>query len=306
MALHRPSEGVNPIAAVGGPTIDIVGEVAVVAPQSPDAGESADLNGTIANDKQTSIYVVREGDTLGEVAEMFGVSVNTIVWANDIQGETINPGDVLVILPVSGVRHEVEEGDTIGSIAKNYDSSIEKIREYNNLEAVDRLAIGAIIDVPGGTMPEEASSSGSRSSSRVVGGAVTPTQTTSVASGYFINPAPGSVVTQRNHGYNAVDLGAGRGTSIVAAASGQVVKSVGGGWNGGYGKFIVIEHNNGTRTLYAHLSGVIVSRGQDVVQGQVIGYNGNSGRTTGPHLHFEVRGTPNPFSSCGLRTRCGS
>lgn len=309
MSLHSPDQGPAADAAVGGPTINIVGEAAVVAPQSPSVGEESNFTSSYANDKQASIYVVREGDTLGEVADMFGVSVNTIVWANDIQGRSISPQDVLVILPTSGVRHEAEEGDTLESIAKRYDSSVEEIRDYNQLDTDDELAVGAIIDVPGGKMPQQESSTHNHSSSnvRVAGsGAVTPTHTTAVSSGYYAHPVPGSVVTQRAHGYNAVDFGASTGASVVASASGQVTKSINAGWNGGYGKFIVIEHGNGTQTLYSHLSSVIVSRGQRVVKGQVIGYVGNTGRSTGPHLHFEVRGAHNPFSSCGLRSNCGS
>lgn len=306
LSLQRPARN-SESAAVGGPAIDIVGEAAVVAPKSPDVGEDADLNGATANNKQASIYVVREGDTLGEVAEMFDVSVNTIKWANDIDG-AINPDDVLVILPVSGVRHEIEEGDTLAEIVDTYDGDIEEVREYNELEGEDSLAVGAIIDIPGGTMPKTAQPSTSSSQPAVgpSGSAVTQRNTTSVRSGYFMHPAPGTVVTQKLHGRNGVDFGGPRGSSIMAAASGQVVKSVGGGWNGGYGQFVVVRHDNGTETLYSHLSGVIVSRGQRVVKGQVIGYLGNTGRSTGPHLHFEVHGTSNPFNACGLRTSCGS
>lgn len=307
MALHRPSRGA--IDAVGGPSIEIVGEAAVVAPQGPQSAGDDDHNSLHAHQKQASIYVVREGDTLSEVAEMFGVSVETIVWANNIKGGSISPEDVLVILPTSGIRHEAEEGDTISSIADRYDASAEDIREYNQLENSDDIAVGAIIDVPGGRMPSQAApdSSGSQANVQVAGsGAVTPTQTTSVSSGYYAHPVPGSVVTQRAHGYNAVDFGASTGSSVLASASGRVTKSINAGWNGGYGKFIVIEHDNGTETLYSHLNNVIVSRGQRVVKGQVIGYLGSTGRSTGPHLHFEIRGAHNPFTDCGLRTSCGS
>lgn len=304
MALHQPSRGVGD--AVGGPTIEIVGDAAVVAPQGLPADE--DHRRLHAHQKQASIYVVREGDTLSEVAEMFGVTVDTIVWANDIEGGSISPEDVLIILPTSGVRHEAEEGDTIASIAERYDVSVEDIREYNQLESNDDLAVGAIIDVPGGEMPSQTpAETTSTANVQVAGGnAVTPAQTTSVGSGYFAHPVPGSVVTQRAHGYNAVDFGAGTGSSVMASASGRVTKSINAGWNGGYGKFIVIQHANGTETLYSHLNSVIVSRGQRVVKGQVIGYLGSTGRSTGPHLHFEIRGAHNPFVDCGLRTRCGS
>ncbi|MEX2368913.1 MAG: M23 family metallopeptidase [Candidatus Paceibacterota bacterium] len=296
LALHRPSQSAKQELGLGGPDLNIVGDAAVVAPKSPTTGEDADLNGLHSNRKQASIYVVRAGDTLGEVAEMFGVSVNTIVWANDISGSTISPDDVLVILPVSGVRHDVEDGDTLATLAKRYDSSVAEIRDYNELDKEDVLSIGAIIDIPGGKMPKQAPARAQSSGSYVAaGGAVTSAAQTNV-SGYFIHPVPGSVVTQRLHGYNAVDFAALRGTSIVAAASGQVTKSVGSGWNGGYGNFVVIRHPNGTETLYSHLSSVIVSHGQNIVQGQVIGYIGSTGRSTGPHLHFEVRGASNPFN----------
>lgn len=297
----------DPEVRVGGPTLDIVGDASVVAPNRPDASTPADLNGDASNRKQTSIYVVRSGDTLAEVAEMFDVSVKTIIWANDIKGSSIQEGQILVILPVSGVRHEVEEGETLSEIADRYDGSEEEIREFNDLSG-SSLAVGAIIDIPGGEMPQtESSSAGSQANSPgYASGAVRPGQSVNVASGYYVHPVPGSVITQRAHGYNAVDFGAQSGSSVLASASGRVIKSVGGGWNGGYGRFVVIEHGNGTQTLYSHLSGIIVSRGQRVVRGQVIGYVGVSGRSSGPHLHFEVRGTNNPFSACGVRSRCGS
>lgn len=303
MRLGQPDQRVNPRQSTGGGSIGMVGDVAVVAPQSPTTGDSVDL-GAGTESKQTSIYVVRAGDTLEEIANLFDVSVNTIAWANDISsGESLHKGDTLIILPTSGVRHEVQKGDTLEGIADRYNGDVEKIREFNEITG-EKLSVGAIVDVPGGEMPADTSNSGAVNSTpqnpRKVANNTTSQQ------GYFIHPAPGSVISQRSHGYNAVDMAASRGTSILASASGKVIKSVGSGWNGGYGRFLVIEHDNGTQTLYSHMSSVIVSQGQHVVQGQVIGYVGNSGRSTGSHLHFEVRGTKNPFASCGLRSRCGS
>ncbi|MCK5059525.1 MAG: M23 family metallopeptidase, partial [Candidatus Pacebacteria bacterium] len=112
--------------------------------------------------------------------------------------------------------------------------------------------------------------------------------------GYYIKPVNGRK-SQGLHGYNAVDIAAPYGTPIVAAASGVVIISRATGWNGGYGGYVVISHNNGTQTLYAHMSSDIVSVGDVVQQGQVIGYVGSTGRSTGPHLHIEVRGARNPF-----------
>ncbi len=97
------------------------------------------------------------------------------------------------------------------------------------------------------------------------------------------------------HGNNGVDIAAPLGTPVVASAGGTVIIARSSGWNGGYGLYVVISHSNGTQTLYAHLSSVNVSVGDSVSKGQVIGKVGNTGKSTGPHLHFEVRGARNPF-----------
>ena len=113
--------------------------------------------------------------------------------------------------------------------------------------------------------------------------------------GYYMRPIAGGVKTQGLHGYNAVDLASYIGTPIFASADGDVIVSRYGGWNGGYGNYVVIAHDNGTQTLYAHMSKQIVFGGYHVVQGQVIGYMGSTGKSTGSHLHFEIRGAVNPF-----------
>jgi len=116
--------------------------------------------------------------------------------------------------------------------------------------------------------------------------------------GYFSWPVGGGVITQGLHGWNAVDIGAPSGTPVYAAAGGTVIVArSGGGWNGGYGNYVVISHSNGTQTLYAHLSRVLVSAGQGVGQGDTVGKVGATGEATGPHLHFEVRGAANPFAN---------
>ena len=113
--------------------------------------------------------------------------------------------------------------------------------------------------------------------------------------GGFIHPLPGSLRTQGIHGYNGVDLASGTGTPIRAAAAGQVIVAKSYGWNGGYGNYVVVRHANGTQTLYAHNSSNAVGVGTYVAQGQTVAYVGSSGRSTGSHLHFEVRGASNPF-----------
>jgi murein DD-endopeptidase MepM/ murein hydrolase activator NlpD len=236
------------------------------------------------------LYVVREGDTLSHIAEMFEVNSNTILWANDIARATsIQPGDTLVILPITGVRHVVREGDSIAAIAKKYEGDVDEIISYNQLASASDIAVGDTVVVPGGNMQQAAPtrSAGSATPTRVTGNAA--------ASSNFVHPAPGAVRTQGIHGYNAVDLAAAHASPVRAAAAGEVIVSRAGGWNGGYGNYIVVRHGNGTQTLYAHLSSNVVGVGAFVAAGEVIGAMGNTGRSTGTHLHFEVRGATNPF-----------
>jgi len=234
---------------------------------------------------QISVYIVRSGDTLSQIADMFGVSVKTIIWANDLPSNyKIKPGDNLVILPVSGVRHIVKKGDTIASLAKSYKGEVEEIARYNNLAVGEKLTIGTEVIIPHGVVPEPVRqpSTSSRSSSLTT-------------RSNLVRPIQGGIKTQGLHGFNAVDLAAPIGTAVYAAASGEVVIARMGGWNGGYGNYIVIRHSGGVQTLYAHLNSVQVSPGQQVSAGQTIGSIGSTGRSTGPHLHFEVRGAVNPF-----------
>ena len=233
---------------------------------------------------EISVYTVRAGDTLSHIAEMYGVTANTILWANDLPRATaIKEGQTLVILPVAGVRHVVKKGDTLSTIAKKYSGKEEDILTYNQMVDNTDLVVGEVLVIPGGTIKVAPSSSGAKSGSKLAGGS------------WLTHPAPGAIKTQSIHGFNAVDLASALGTAIKAAGAGEVIVSKNVGWNGGYGQYIVIRHTNGAQTLYAHLSQNNVGVGAYVNQGEVIGAMGNSGRSTGSHLHFEVRGASNPF-----------
>lgn len=275
----------DPLGGRGGSDV-VVDENALVS--TGPIGED-EIAASGANNGEISVYTVREGDSLSQIAEMFGVTANTIMWANDIGKSTgIQPGDTLVILPIAGVRHIVKSGDTINSIASKYEGNIDEILSYNQLDSANDLAVGDTLIIPGGAMHSTTikGSVGSAKPTKVSGG---------VASVGFSHPAPGSVKTQGIHGYNAVDLAGSMGSAIRAAAGGEVIVARSGGWNGGYGTYVVIKHKNGTQTLYAHLSSLSVGAGSYVEQGQTIGGMGNTGKSTGTHLHFEVRGGKNPF-----------
>lgn len=255
------------------------------------AGED-EIATTRLTNGEISVYTVRPGDSLSQIAEMYSVTTNTILWANDISDPaTIQPGDTLVILPIVGVQHTITDGDTLQSITKKYEGDEEEILAYNQLDSAEELTVGEQIVIPGGRIE-----SAPAKSSSVAAAPQPVSQSGSVSSGNgFSHPAPGTVRTQGIHGYNAVDFGGSIGTPILAAAAGEVIVSKPSGWNGGYGTYIVIRHPNGTQTLYAHNNQNYVGVGEYVTAGQTIGTIGNSGRSTGPHVHFEVRGATNPF-----------
>ena len=243
-----------------------------------------------AGSSEIRVYTVREGDSLSQVAEMFGVTTNTILWANDLPRATqIQPDDVLVILPVAGVQHIVTSGDTLSTIAKKYDGDAEEILAFNQLTDASELGVGDELIIPGGTVRSVQARAASAKPVKISG------STSGASSAGLIHPVPGATRTQGIHGNNGVDFAAGHGTTIRAAAAGEVIVSKSSGWNGGYGQYVVIRHNSGAQTLYAHLSGNYVGVGGYVAQGEAIGAMGNTGRSTGTHLHFEVRGARNPF-----------
>src|SRR3989338_2388715 len=273
MALLVAAQNPDPNPAKGGGDITIVGGTALL-PETGPSGTLADISEGQPSEA-ISLYVVREGDTLGAIAKMFGVSVNTIVWANDRKNGTIRPGETLVILPISGVRHTVAKGDTIQSIAKKYRADADEILLFNGIASDAALAVGELILVPDG---ELAAVQLVAPRVRGLGG---PSY-----DGYYLRPIISGRKTQGLHGYNGVDLATYYGAPILASAAGQVIISRDVGWNGGYGKYIVIAHGNGTQTLYSHNSQNTVSAGQNAVRGQIIGYVGSTGRSTGSHLHF--------------------
>ena len=283
-----------------GDNIQTSGGKALLAYAGP-SGTVADVVDTPSSDR-ISVYVVRTGDTLSVIADMFGVSVNTIIWANNLKGvKDVHPGDTLIILPVTGIERKVVNGDTLKSLAKKYDADANEIAQYNGLDINEPLEVGSTILIPGGEIIAPAPvkrPARSTSGSLVTGSG-------NYLPGYFTNPVPNGIITQRLHDGRGVDIGAARGTPIYAAADGTVIIArSNGGWNGGYGNYVVITHPNGTQTLYAHMKSAIVSPGQSVSKGQTIGYVGSTGRSTGPHLHIEVRGAANPFASCRVGSIC--
>lgn len=287
MSLFTAASHSDPNPAKGGSDI-IIEDDALVATLSP-SGESF-ATSRITNDAIVT-YTVKPGDTMSAIAEMFGVKRSTIRWSNDIRfDDVLSVGQELVILPIDGLTYEVKKDDTLASIAKKFKADAQGIANFNEISIKEALVVGAEIVIPNGVDNSRLTTSSVASGSRVSGGNLVP-------SGTFIRPVRGQK-TQGPHGrgLRGIDFGAPTGTPVHAAATGKVIISRS-GYNGGFGNYIVVEHPElRSQTLYAHLHTRNVSAGEWVRQGQKIGSVGNTGRSTGPHLHFEVRGSyRNPF-----------
>ena len=225
-------------------------------------------------------YIVEKGDTTASVAEQFGVSVSTILWANDLtQSSTLKLGQELVILPTTGALHLVRPNDTLSEIAGWYQADTKDIVSFNALESSSAIFAGDFLIIPDGIQP-----------SVVPQGRLTP-----LANSYFIYPIPSPHrITQGLHAFNAVDFSNGVcEESVYAAAGGTVQKT---GYTSIGGRYVRILHPNGVVTYYGHLSATLTVPGAKVYQGQLVGYTGRTGwSATGCHVHFEVRGAVNPF-----------
>lgn len=303
LALLEAAVNPDPNPTKGGIDIAISEGSALVAESGPVGSQPlSSLATKNASDGQISLYVVREGESLSTIAAMFGVSVNTILWTNNLESaKDIHPGDTLLILPVSGDYYTIKKGGTLADVAKLYDISVEEIARFNGFSPNETLAAGTKVIVPGvdlhaGAAPAKAKAKSPDSSSS--GSAVaTKRAASSVSLGDFANPVPGAYISQGIHGYNGVDLaGVKQGTPVYAATDGKVIAAGNGSCGSGYGICVIVSHPNNVQTLYAHLSSVATSVGATVAKGEHIGGIGNTGRSTGYHLHFEVRGATNPFA----------
>jgi murein DD-endopeptidase MepM/ murein hydrolase activator NlpD len=220
---------------------------------------------------------------LQSIADANNISVNTLVWANDMTSSSaIKVGQDLTILPTDGVLHIVKSGDTIPAIAQTYKSKPESIISYNDLTNQDDIYIGDILIIPGGVITRKAPQ---LSNNQIP-----------LANNFFIFPVEGRI-TQGLHYFNAIDVANSCGTPIYAAAAGVVQRAVfNNSWNSGMGNYVTILHPNGTVTYYGHFEYISVKPGDRVNVGDRIGLMGRTGNATGCHVHFEVIGAKNPLA----------
>jgi LysM repeat protein len=241
-------------------------------------------------------YTVQNGDTISGISRRFNITANTILWENNLTvASVIQPGDRLTILPSSGVSHTVSSGQTLGQIASLYGVETEKIMALNGIGNANQLRIGAKLIIPGGNKIIARSSSTSGKIGNDVNKGLTaiqklipgPSSAVIPVGNRMAWPTSGHRITQYySWRHSGLDIANKTGTPIYAADDGTVTVV---GWNrGGYGNQIIIAHSGGKQTRYAHLSAFSVNVGQKVSKGQYIGAMGSTGRSTGPHLHFEV------------------
>ena len=277
-----------------------------------------DLNSYISSADKIITYTVEKGDTIGIVADKFGISKNTILYANtNIKNNALKVGAVLTILPVDGVSYTVKKGDTIASIAKAHKADSSDIAQYNDITDKN-LMEGDKIIVPGGIVEKKvdvvkpiapkvektevavSTSVPTQTEVKVEKTEASPEQMTggNGITGGYIWPFPKGTgrVSQRLHDDNAYDFAAPKGTPIYAIQDGKVLIADGSGYNGGYGLYVVIDFNDGGQAIFGHMSKVAAVAGEEVKQGDIIGYVGSTGRSTGNHVHIGYHGgKPNPY-----------
>ncbi len=231
---------------------------------------------------QVESYTVKDGDTLAKIADTYGVSVDTIKWENDLKSDSLSVGDVLKIPPVTGIVHTVEEGETITTIAKKYKTDPQKIVNYpfNDFADLDTfsLTVGQTLIVPDGVQPEAPA---------IAMPAPIMIGSQPIGTGQLLWPTNG-IITQCPIWYHmAFDIANPSEPPILAADDGVVIYT---GFQAyGYGNHVIISHGGNFSTLYGHMTQYFVKVGDHVSKGQVIGKMGSTGRSTGPHLHFETR-----------------
>jgi murein DD-endopeptidase MepM/ murein hydrolase activator NlpD len=227
-------------------------------------------------------YSVRGGDTLESIAKKFDITVDTIKWANDLDSDVIKPGETLKIPPISGVVHTVASGDTVYSIAKKYGTDAQGIVNFpfNDFADLDTFSLtaGQVLYVPGGAIRP----------APVPGGQfIAQIQAGVRGSSNFIWPTSGNITQYPAWYHMALDVANSSSPPILAADTGTVIYA--GCITYGYGCHIIVDHGNGYQTLYGHMSSYSPEAGSVVTQGQQIGVMGSTGRSTGTHLHFEIR-----------------
>ncbi len=249
-----------------------------VAPEAEarGSGEMGVPDGRITDTVKTFDYTIRRGETLSEIAAKHDLDVGTLISFNNIDDvRRVMAGTTLTIPDVDGIPYTVKKGDSLEKIAVRYRIPFENLLDANDLQSA-LIQPGQTLFIPGGEIDEY-------EYKRAMGTLFFYPTTGRMTSGYGYRNDPFTGIRRMHYG---IDLANAVGTAIVATMDGTVAAV--GNQPRGYGKYVVIKHRYGFQSLYGHLSTIYVNRGERVKQGQKIGSMGNSGRSTGSHLHFSL------------------
>lgn len=257
-AVEAAADGISLLEAVGGPSEEEAGR-----------------------ELRVFVHVVAPGENITSIAAKYGIEKETILAANDLpNADRVYVGQKLTILSTDGAIHTVKQGESLWEIARLYRTDLDAIVATNAISNPNRLRPSQELIIPG----QVAASIGSSiRSEQLVSADGRLLRAFSWPVRGRISSSYGPRWGRMHHG---IDIAVNTGTQVRAAARGRVSFA---GWNGGYGYLVVIDHGNGVETRYAHNSKILVSVGQYVSRGQVVARSGNTGNSTGPHLHFEIR-----------------
>jgi len=287
-----PTSGSNLLAAAARPdgllaAVRALKDQCIPARKAVGAASSEHMNSSTNNGIRMIEHKVAKGESLSAIAQRYLVSVDTIMWSNSLSNPNkLKIGQTLKFPSISGVVHLVTRGESIWTIAKKYGISRDEIVRANQLDEPDKLKLKQALVIPGAkplpvrNIPVAVASRGT-TSSRSSG---------SSSGDGLIWPLSGRITSRfglrwgRMH--NGVDIAVPIGTPVKAAADGCVIFA---GWRSGYGRLVILDHGAGVHTYYGHNSSFAADIGDAVARGDRIALSGNSGVSTGPHLHFEVR-----------------
>jgi len=248
------------------------------------SGEVAGIEPVLLTSGEPVSYTVKSGDTLSEISKNNNIKIGTLISFNKITDvRRLQVGMELKIPEYDGVPYEVKAGDSLSEISRKYNTTINSILDANNLDS-ELLQPGDILFIPGAAMNEF-------DYKKAMGTLFIYPTRGRLSSGFGYRPDP---FTGKRRFHNGIDLANATGTRINATMSGRVADI--GDRPSGYGKYVIIKHSNGYQSLYGHMSRVTVREGQYIYQGTKIGEMGNTGRSTGPHLHFSVYKNNSPVN----------
>jgi murein DD-endopeptidase MepM/ murein hydrolase activator NlpD len=238
-----------------------------------DAGQDASSLPPAPVTLEMTTYTVRSGDSLASIAKRLGLNVDTIISANGISSSnSVRSGTELRIPNINGLIYKVRPGDNLALVAKRFKIDTTKIVDSNDLGS-SRLVVGQSLFIPGARLPQTAIA-------QAMGQRVAWPARGPLSSYFGYRPDPFTGVRRFHAG---IDIVVDTGTPVRAAMAGRVSDI---GYNANYGNYVIISHADGFQTLYGHLSSASTVEGASVEQGAVIGLSGNTGYSTGPHLHF--------------------